>query len=276
MNKSHFLFWLVGLCQSLQQVLKVFLVLDGLSVTPESDCRLSLTFFFTSLHENGKKNQASAMQQRETNRTSDPPSLLPGQVKNRLHHVGSVLGAGFAEQGSIHLQGHDGHPGFYFHTRELRILPSTPLGGGVPLALANFSPSRLLTQVPLEPCSRRSTLFPTTHIEILSSAESWAKKQQHVYVVKTSLCFVAEVMCIKRPAADGESVHAHLDLVHPRSHVQEAAFRSDIIEEEDAVSLAEVGPGNAAKPTARGAGPTSDWGSFLSKCPVLCLIHPLL
>lgn len=51
----------------------------------------------------------------------------------------------------------------------------------------------------------------------------------------------------------GECVHTHLDLIHPRSHVQEAAFRSDVVEEKDAVSFTEVGPGNAAKPTEKGA-----------------------
>lgn len=170
-------------------------------------------------------------------------------MKNGLDDVGSIFGAGLAEQGSVRLQAHGGQPRFYFDTQKSGESVST-----FPqrlLTLANFSPCKLLTQVPSGCCSRRSTLFPTTHMEILSSAESWARKQMEV--VKKNVCSLGKVTVMNHPATNGECVHTHLDLIHPRSHVQEAAFRSDVVEEKDAVSFTEVGPGNAAKPTEKGA-----------------------
>lgn len=70
--------FLVGLFQSLQQVLKVFLLLAGLSVTSESDCRLSLAFFFTSLHMQGETSLSEMTEQNHLK--LQPSGILPGQV----------------------------------------------------------------------------------------------------------------------------------------------------------------------------------------------------
>lgn len=63
---------------------------------------------------------------------------------------------------------------------------------------------------------------------------------------KMNPCFLGE-MILHHPLR----THTYLNLIHPCSDVQEAAFRSDVVEEQDAMSLAEIGPGNAAKPTGR-------------------------
>lgn len=197
-------------------------------------------------------------------------------MKNGLDDVGSIFGAGLAEQGSVRLQAHGGQPQFYFDTQKSGSLRQLFRSGWSEklLTLANFSPCKLLTPVPSGCCSRRSTLFPTTHMEILSSAESWAREQMEV--VKKNVCSLGKVTFINHPATNGECVHTHLDLIHPRSHVQEAAFRSDVVEEKDAVSFTEVGPGNAAKPTEKGAWIyTQQWiFSFLlfllTKCHMKC------
>lgn len=198
----HFLF-LVSPSQSLQQVLKVFLLLDGLRVTWASDCRLSLAFFFTSLQMGGKTSLSDVTEGNDL--TLQPSDLLPGQMKNGLDDVGSFFSAGFAEQGSVCLQAQGGHPRFNFDTRESGRLRQLFLIGWRErlLTLANFSPCKLLTLVPSGCCSRRSTLFPTTHIEILSSADSWAKKKR-MQVGQKNACSLGEVMFMKRAATNGE------------------------------------------------------------------------
>lgn len=66
-NKNHLLsfiapsYLLISIVYSPQQALKVFFGLDGLSLTWESDCRLSLTFFFTSLWKKKKKHKLSVV-----------------------------------------------------------------------------------------------------------------------------------------------------------------------------------------------------------------------
>lgn len=45
--------------------------------------------------------------------------------------------------------------------------------------------------------------------------------------------------------------HGYLNLIHPRSDVKEAAFWSNIVEEQDSMSFTEIGPGNTTKPTAK-------------------------
>lgn len=104
--------------------------------------------------------------------------------------------------------------------------------------LANLSPCRALTQVPSGRCSRRSTLFPTTHIGILSSVESCrgtaeAETGSPSPVGLTRVTF---------------AVTSYLNLIHPRSDAEKAALGRNVIEEQDSVSFTEIGPGDATKP----------------------------
>lgn len=100
--------------------------------------------------------------------------------------------------------------------------------------LASFSPCRVLTQLPAGRCSRRSTLFPTTHIGTWSSVDSCREREE------------AEPAS-SWPVGSSPPV-GYLDLIHPRSDAEKAVLWSNVVEEQHSVSFTEVGPGNAAKP----------------------------
>lgn len=115
-----------------------------------------------------------------------PPRLLllPRQMKHGLHDVGSVLGARFTEQGTVCLRAKQRHTWLqplYLHTWELWRLYKhvTVSWSGQLHTFANFSPCARLTQRPSGSCSRRSTLFPITHMGIFSSAASFSKAKAH-------------------------------------------------------------------------------------------------
>lgn len=69
---SHFLsfnaplYLLIAVIYSPQQALKVFFGFDGLSLTSESDCRLRLTLFFTSLWKEEEKKVLNGMWKKKT------------------------------------------------------------------------------------------------------------------------------------------------------------------------------------------------------------------
>lgn len=102
--------------------------------------------------------------------------------------------------------------------------------------LASFSPCRVLTQLPSGRCSRRSTLFPTTHIGILSSVESCRETEEAEMGLSWPVGSRVWPFC------------SYLDLIHPRSDAEKAVLWSNVVEEQHSVSFTEVGPGNATKP----------------------------
>lgn len=45
------------------------------------------------------------------------------------------------------------------------------------------------------------------------------------------------------------SISSYLNLIHPRSDIEEAAFWGNVVQQQDSVSFTEVGPGNTTEPT---------------------------
>lgn len=121
----------------------------------------------------------------------------------------------------------------YLESVSLKLFP---LDWNPQHTLASFSPCRVLTQLPSGRCSRRSTLFPTTHIGILSSVESCRETEE------------AETGSSWPAGSHVWPFGSYLDLFHPSSDAEKAVLWSNVVEEQDSVSFTEIGPGNATKP----------------------------
>lgn len=157
-------------------------------------------------------------------------------MKHGLHDVCSIFGAGFTEQSTVRL--------WVQRAVGSESITVSHLGWEAQRTLANFSPCRALTQLPSGRCSRRSTLFPTTHIGIFSSVESCRG---------TEKAETGPASPVGEGGGGGHrcDLYSYLDLIHPRSDAEKAALWSDVVEEQDSVSFPEIGPGNATKPIKR-------------------------
>lgn len=162
-------------------------------------------------------------------------------MKNSFNDICSLFGTRFTEQGAICLQEKHHHTqvSLFRHLGGQACVNIYSIRWNEELlTLANFSPCKLLTQLPSAHCSRRSTLFPITHMGIFSSVESYIKTKE---IVDASCFFKQSIQHVQH-------FHSHLNLIHPRSDIKEAAFWSNIVEQQDTVSLTEIGPGNTTKP----------------------------
>lgn len=168
-------------------------------------------------------------------------------MKHSFDNVGSLFGTGFAEQGAVCLQAKQRHTwlqSVYLDTWEAgRLYKLISIRWDEKLhTLANFSPCKLLTLLPSGSCSRRSTLFPITHMGIFSSVESCIKTKKRCKIYSWFLAWSFDIFW---------HFQNYLNLIHPRPDIKEAAFWSNIIQEQDSMSFTEIGPGNTTESTVR-------------------------
>lgn len=146
-----------------QQLFTVFFEWVSPSLTSDSGVFLNLTLSLTSLWKKAQKQMKIGKMR---GNTWISVGLLPCKVQHSFYNVASLFGACFTEQGTVRLQNkltfkRPAVCGYKF-SEQLKWR----------LTFANFSPSKLLTQLRFSHCSRRSTLFPIMQMGSFSSVES--------------------------------------------------------------------------------------------------------
>lgn len=166
-------------------------------------------------------------------------------MKHSLNDVGSFLGTRFTEQGAVCLQANHWHTWLklvYLDTWEARWLltffhqvewNATHLGQLLSMHTAHTASLwKLLSEVHL--------VSNNTHGDFLLR---WILNKNKGHCKIYSCFWAGSFLSV--------SISSYLNLIHPCSDVEEAAFWSDIVEEQDSVSFTEIRPGNTSKPAVK-------------------------
>lgn len=227
--------------------------------------------------------------------TPGTQSCSPGEVQHSLHHVGAVLGAGLAEQAVVGLGGRAGEsgggPGPPRPRPELWLLTMasfcpwavlTPAASGRPGRRSVLFPTSMSGSAVSAACwsegqlmARARSLAGAASVGLCpfcsrcSPRPGWSQALLHKRPSRSRFGAAPTAPCGAQhslpqgccPAPWGlPDPPLYLDVLNPLADADEAALGADVVEEQHAVGLAEVGLGNAPVPaaravTARGARP---------------------
>lgn len=168
-------------------------------------------------------------------------------MEHSLHHVGSLLGARLAEQGAVRLQAKSinitGPQSVYLEAGRLYF--SVPVEWKVTHLGQLLSVQTAHTAAFWELLPQVHLVSNNTHGDFVFRWILYENKKGHWILLPTGAVFSPQGRFVNQLFA------SYLDLIHPRSDVEEAALWSDIVEEQDSVSFTEVRPRNATKPAVQ-------------------------